>query len=778
MVSIPDSIFARNMNFGGTLQYDLEVVHGAEIANVLFKISDNLMIDSQILSVCLRATAAFHEDESNVFLANVPQRGKSINEYTLLIASMGTGKSLIFSKIMEVHQLKRQFDLKIEENRLMENGKKIDKTVDYRHAILNEITGPGLTKYLDSAGNVFVLIDEFDGDHEKIGLFCSSTKTNNLNSSAAGVLKSFHSGLPFFQKGKVSDNGHIKNPQVSFLAASNGAPIMDIIRAKMKSLVVADALVTRTVFEIIDSPPKFNSNYKNKFLSPDSIGLNIFLLASSLLCNQTYNFDTEGSQSADQMLQDWQDMCVASGARWKRIDQWIGGRFAKTSELTARLAVQLTHIDIVYNLLKDFINQNQLTDVNGPVSFNTYCNMMAFFYAKFPPYSTKPIIISREYMTTIFVMKISQVEAAIYVTKISLLKYFNLFNINIQTGSPIDEIPWIPPSTNDNSNLAVVPIPATQISTVVEETNTSAFDLYQTILQFPSICFTFTQIVTKYGKLKYRYKSIESVLDQLIAMKLLSKVKDGLRSGRNICDLYIKSLPTSITLNTVNTFIKDNLDPIKMPWTLYKSSCERVFLPSPASILSQEVQNLFNETNYSRIIERYETDIQKARKKKQSSTTTNQHQEYLNNNNNNKMHSFVNVNTSSLSSNENVFETDVQDENREQQAVESEVLTSPITSHSALASINGASSIIMNATAIESSPPPSSINYLLPRPPSQILRSSANAIIDQILTDLVSNTEFDSSYLLVDNEENLPTFASLPEPIDETQTNVRRSSRP
>ncbi|CAF4223508.1 unnamed protein product, partial [Adineta steineri] len=180
MVSIPDSIFARNMNFGGTLQYDLEVVHGAEIANVLFKISDNLMIDSQILSVCLRATAAFHEDESNVFLANVPQRGKSINEYTLLIASMGTGKSLIFSKIMEVHQLKRQFDLKIEESRLMENGKKIDKTVDYRHAILNEITGPGLTKYLDSAGNVFVLIDEFDGDHEKIGLFCSSTKTNNL----------------------------------------------------------------------------------------------------------------------------------------------------------------------------------------------------------------------------------------------------------------------------------------------------------------------------------------------------------------------------------------------------------------------------------------------------------------------------------------------------------------------------------------------------------------------------------------------------------------------
>ncbi len=42
-----------------------------------------------------------------------------------------------------------------------------------------KITGPGLTKYLDSAGNILVLIDEFDGDHQKIGLFCTETKSNN-----------------------------------------------------------------------------------------------------------------------------------------------------------------------------------------------------------------------------------------------------------------------------------------------------------------------------------------------------------------------------------------------------------------------------------------------------------------------------------------------------------------------------------------------------------------------------------------------------------------------
>lgn len=42
-----------------------------------------------------------------------------------------------------------------------------------------KITGPGLTRYLDTAGNVFVLIDEFDGDHQKLSLFGTDTKTSN-----------------------------------------------------------------------------------------------------------------------------------------------------------------------------------------------------------------------------------------------------------------------------------------------------------------------------------------------------------------------------------------------------------------------------------------------------------------------------------------------------------------------------------------------------------------------------------------------------------------------
>ena len=84
-----DTLFAQNIEFAGTLTYDLEKVHGTAVAATLEQISDNLMIDAQALSVCLRTCAAFHEDEGKVLLANVPQRGKSIGEFTLLITTMG-----------------------------------------------------------------------------------------------------------------------------------------------------------------------------------------------------------------------------------------------------------------------------------------------------------------------------------------------------------------------------------------------------------------------------------------------------------------------------------------------------------------------------------------------------------------------------------------------------------------------------------------------------------------------------------------------------------------
>lgn len=44
------------------------------------------------------------------------------------------------------------------------------------------------------------------------------------------MLRSFHTGMPYYQKGKVSDTGLLTNPQVSFLAASNGVLNTEIER--------------------------------------------------------------------------------------------------------------------------------------------------------------------------------------------------------------------------------------------------------------------------------------------------------------------------------------------------------------------------------------------------------------------------------------------------------------------------------------------------------------------------------------------------------------------
>lgn len=96
-----DNLYARNIQFAGELSYNLRRVHGVSVADTLEKISDNLMIDAQALSVCLRVCAAFHEDEGKVLLANVPQRAKSIGDFILLITIMGMLIGFIFSFLRE-----------------------------------------------------------------------------------------------------------------------------------------------------------------------------------------------------------------------------------------------------------------------------------------------------------------------------------------------------------------------------------------------------------------------------------------------------------------------------------------------------------------------------------------------------------------------------------------------------------------------------------------------------------------------------------------------------
>jgi hypothetical protein len=100
-------------------------MHSASFSASLENIAAKLMIDSQSLSVAFRTLSAFHEDLGTVLVANVPERSKNIGEITLLVANMGkrllyqmsilslfsgTVKSVIFSSIMKVYYLKRNYD--------------------------------------------------------------------------------------------------------------------------------------------------------------------------------------------------------------------------------------------------------------------------------------------------------------------------------------------------------------------------------------------------------------------------------------------------------------------------------------------------------------------------------------------------------------------------------------------------------------------------------------------------------------------------------------------
>jgi hypothetical protein len=161
-----------------------------------------------------------------------------------------------------------------------------------------------------------------------------------------------------------------------------------------------DALVMRTISDIIDSPSKFNADYKDESMLSNPITIESPLLSSSLVNNQTFVFETTGTPSANVMLQAWQDMCVAactlfwissasmiavllnSGARWKNIDKWVASRFGKASELTARIAAKITHLDLADKLLQEFLNQHSVVDTLAPVSYETYRAMADFFHKR------------------------------------------------------------------------------------------------------------------------------------------------------------------------------------------------------------------------------------------------------------------------------------------------------------------------------------------------------------------------------------------------------------
>lgn len=134
-------------------------------------------------------------------------------------------------------------------------------------------------------------------------------------------------------------------------------------------------MVMRTVFDPIKASPKLNLTHANKPIPLNTISWELFLMASSLLTNQSYLFQDGSASSAKQLLLNYMDTIMSAGniriricdtlslftilflaSLWNDVDPWISARFSKTCELVARLAAQLAHIDMTMSLLQAFIH--------------------------------------------------------------------------------------------------------------------------------------------------------------------------------------------------------------------------------------------------------------------------------------------------------------------------------------------------------------------------------------------------------------------------------------
>lgn len=85
-------------------------------------------------------------------------------------------------------------------------------------------------------------------------------------------------------------------------------------------------------------------------------------------------------------------------------------------------------------------------------------------------------------------------EAAVYTTKVILLKFFNMFDIDPSRKDPIHEIPWTPPHSNGTANASVAQLPPTQNNVVNTQEKSLKEELIGLILTFPSVCFTISQV--------------------------------------------------------------------------------------------------------------------------------------------------------------------------------------------------------------------------------------------------------------------------------------------
>ncbi len=102
------------------------------------------------------------------------------------------------------------------------------------------------------------------------------------------------------------------------------------------------------------------------------------------------------------------------------------------------------------------------------------------------------------------------------------------------------------------------------------------------------------------SKLKSRKDKMDDLLNSLVEIGLLKYIENGVITGLKSSPVYIKSLPITETLTTTNTFTLDMLDPINLPWLLYRQKCTNLLLPSNGSTLSSEVNQYLQTGIYQK----------------------------------------------------------------------------------------------------------------------------------------------------------------------------------
>ena len=122
-----------------------------------------------------------------------------------------------------------------------------------------------------------------------------------------------HTGVDSYRKTRADGQMSLSKPHITFLAASNGVSsvgsyfskdsinnflpqnvVLEILRQKLKTANMPDAMVERFQWEALMATTKLNTTRLINIL-PNSIGLELYFLASSLLNNQTFVFQTDAN---------------------------------------------------------------------------------------------------------------------------------------------------------------------------------------------------------------------------------------------------------------------------------------------------------------------------------------------------------------------------------------------------------------------------------------------------------------------------------------------------